>query len=103
MGFASSILSDISSPKNEPLILVTDVEQAITVLAPVKTIELHNQVQNGVNVYYGGPSLGAGATGIPILPGETKIFSAVENGFKVWVVCEGGNTAICRIVSYRGR
>ena len=102
MGFATSTLSDIASPKCEALISVTGTRQVITVLAPVKTIELHNPVGSASFVYYGDATV-TDSNGIPLIPGETKIYAAVENGFKVYVVCAAGETATCRLISYRGR
>lgn len=102
MGLAISALSDIASPVCETLISVTSTRQAITVTAPKKTIEFHNAVANAVSIYYGDVTV-TSSNGIPILPGETKIFAAVENGFKVYLVCAAGETATCRYISYRGR
>jgi hypothetical protein len=106
MGFATSILSDIGSPIIETALAITATRQAITVLAPKKTIEIHNAVANAVSVYYGDVTVtgtAGAAPGIPILPGETKIFASVENGFKVYLVCNTAETATCILVSYKGR
>lgn len=102
MGFATSNLSDIASPVCETPLALTSTRTLITVNAPKKTIEIHNAVANGVFVYYGDVTV-TSSNGIPILPGETKIFASVENGFKVYLVCAAAETATVRLISYRGR
>jgi hypothetical protein len=102
MGFATSVLSDISSPICETVLAITDARQVINVIAPKKTIELHNPIGSNIFIYYGDITV-TSANGIPILPGETKIFAAVENGFKIYLVCATGEIANCRYISYRGR
>jgi hypothetical protein len=75
-------------------------------LAPKKTIEIHNPVSFGVSVYYGDVTVtgtAGAAPGIPILPGETKIFAAIENGFKVYLICNAGEVSTCVLISYKGR
>lgn len=102
MGFATSTLSDIAKPVCDGIVAVSSIRTAVTVLAPKKTIEIHNPVASGVFVYYGDVTVDD-TIGIPLVPGETKIFAAVENGFKVYLVCSAGETANCRVISYKGR
>lgn len=102
MGFAVSTLSDISSPEISPTLSVTATRQLITMLAPYKTIEICN-VDASNNIYYGDVTVNGDTLGIPIVPGETKVFSAVENGFKIYLVCATGQTATARVMKYKGR
>lgn len=102
MGFASSTLSDIASPVCESNVSVTSTAILVTVLAPKKTIEIFN-ADNSNNIYYGDATVDGTSLGIPIVPGETRTFAAVENGFKIYLVCLAGQTATARVISYKGR
>ena len=103
MGFAISQVSDIASPIIETNISVTTTRTLITVNAPKKTIEIYNDTDSAGNIYYGDVTVDGDTTGIAIVPGETKIFAAVENGFKIYLVTKTGETATARIITYKGR
>ncbi len=101
MGYAISSLSDISSPKCETNVSVTNTAELVTLLAPKKTIEIYNSGSS--SIYYGDSTVDGDNLGIPIIPGETKIFSAVENGFSVYLVCATGESSTARLITYKGR
>lgn len=94
-------LSDIGSPTLETAVAVTETAQLITVLGPKKTMEVYNADPSNL-VFYGDLNV-TSANGIPILPGETKTWASVENGFKIYFVCAAGKTATLRRITYRGR
>lgn len=102
MGFATSNLSDIASPIIETNVSVTSTAQVVTIAAPKKTMEIYN-AGSSYSIYYGDSTVDGDTKGIPILPGETKVWAAVENGFKVYLVCKAGETSTARIISYKGR
>lgn len=102
MGFAVSSLSDISSPIIETNVSVTSTRALTTIAAPKKTIEIHN-AGTTYSIYYGDVTVDGTNNGIPIVPGETKVFAAVENGFKIYLVCKAGESSTARIITYKGR
>ena len=100
MAFGTSTLSDIGNPEHQSALSISDTEQGYTLPAKYKTLEIYNADPANL-IYYGAAGV-ASSTGIPIFPGQSKVFHGVNHGFTVHLVCATGKTATAQLVIYKG-
>ena len=78
-------------------ITVNSTPQEITMTVGKRTIEIQNT--GSKFIYYGGSGVSS-SNGIKLFPQQVKAFANVKDDFSIFLVCDGADTAECRIIEY---